>query len=97
MGNPRRRPEKLPAKLLAIRHKLEVSQSQMSKLLELENGTPRVSEFEIGKREPDLITLLRYAKLARVAMEVFADDNLDLRFPKSWKRPKHLRLAGDLY
>lgn len=90
MGNPRKKPEKLPAKLLAIRQKLEVSQSQMAKLLELETGYPRVSEYEIGKREPDLIILLRYAKLARVSMDVLANDSLELKFPKNWKRPKQV-------
>ena len=88
MGNPRRKPEKLPAKLLAIRQKLEVSQSQMAQLLELETGYPRISEYEIGKREPDLIILLRYTKLARVSIDVLANDSLELKFPKNWKRPK---------
>lgn len=88
MGNPRRKPEKLPAKLLAIRQKLEVSQSQMAQLLELETGYPRISEYEVGKREPDLLILLRYTKLVRVSIDVLANDNLELKFPKNWKRPK---------
>jgi transcriptional regulator with XRE-family HTH domain len=54
VGNLLRKPEKLPAKLLAIRHKLELSQSQMAKLLALQTGYPRISEYEIGKRESDL-------------------------------------------
>ena len=90
MGNPRRKPEKLPAKLLAIRQKLGVSQSQMATLLELETGYPRISEYEIGKREPDLIILLRYTKLARVSIDVLANDSLELKFPKNWKRPKQV-------
>jgi transcriptional regulator with XRE-family HTH domain len=88
VGNPRRKPERLPAKLLTIRQKMEVSQSQMAKLLELETGYPRISEYEIGKREPDLIILLRYAKLARVSMDVLADDARELKFRKNWKPPK---------
>jgi hypothetical protein len=32
--------------------------------------------------------LLRYARLAGVPMEVFADDKLELSFPKGWKRLK---------
>ena len=89
MGNPRKKSESLPAKLLAIRHRLEVSQSQMAALLELENGTPRVSEYEAGKREPDLLILLRYAKLAGVNMDVLANDNIELKFPINWKPPKY--------
>lgn len=45
MGNPRKRIAKLPAKLLAIREKLGVSQSQLATLLELEN------EYEVLMRD----------------------------------------------
>jgi len=69
----------------------------MAQLLELENEIPRISEYEIGKREPDLIILLRYAKLARLPMEVFADDKLELRFPKGWKRLTHIRPLRHLH
>jgi transcriptional regulator with XRE-family HTH domain len=37
-----------------------------------------VSEFERGKREPSLLTLLAYARAARVSMDVLVDDKLDL-------------------
>ena len=90
MGNPRQKPEKLPAKLLAIRQKLAVSQSQMAKLLEIDNGAARVSEYEIGRREPALITLLKYSKLARVSLDVLADDTRELKFRKNWKRPRRV-------
>ena len=89
MGNPRRKTTKLPAKLLAIRLKLESSQSQMAKLLELDRGNAsRVSEYENGKREPNLIVLVRYAKLARVSLDLLADDARELKFRKDWKPPK---------
>ena len=90
MGNPRQKPEKLPAKLLAIRQKLAVSQSQMAKLLEIDNGAARVSEYEIGRREPALITLLKYSKLARVSLDVLADDTREMKFRKNWKRPRRV-------
>ena len=90
MGNPRKKTANLPAKLLAIREKLGVSQSQLAKLLEIEDGTARVSEYEIGRREPNLITLLKYAKLARVSLDTLADDTRELKFRKNWKRPRHV-------
>jgi hypothetical protein len=37
-----------------------------------------ISHFETGLREPTLMTLLEYARIANVLMEVLADDNLDL-------------------
>ncbi|MDQ3803982.1 MAG: helix-turn-helix domain-containing protein [Acidobacteriota bacterium] len=37
-----------------------------------------VSKFELGEREPSLLVLLRYARLAGVSIDVLADDELDL-------------------
>jgi transcriptional regulator with XRE-family HTH domain len=87
----RARPKLLPAKLLAIRLKLGISQSQLARLLDFNKGTARISEYEHGIREPDLIVLLNYAKLARISMDVLANDNLELKFPKRWKRPRNAR------
>jgi transcriptional regulator with XRE-family HTH domain len=46
-----------------------------------------LSEYELGKREPPLKILLQYARAANVALEVLADDELDLpeRLPSSTK------------
>ena len=86
----RRKPKRLAEKLLAIRFKLEVSQSQLAKLLEFDKGVARISEYERGNREPDLLTLLKYSELARVSINVLADDSRELKFPESWKRPKQV-------
>jgi len=37
-----------------------------------------VSEFERGRRDPDLLTLLSYGRLANVYLDVLVDDELDL-------------------
>jgi transcriptional regulator with XRE-family HTH domain len=74
----RRRPKKLPRKLLAIRKALGMSQTEMAKALKLTTAYTSVSGFERGKREPDLITLLYYSKLAKVPMETLVDDKLNL-------------------
>ena len=86
----RRRPKRLAEKLLAIRFKLEVSQSQLAKLLEFDKGVARISEYERGNREPDLLTLLKYSELARVSINVLADDTRELKFPENWKRPRRV-------
>jgi len=86
----RKKPKRLGEKLLAIRFKLEVSQSQLAKLLEFDKGVARISEYERGNRGPDLMTLLKYSELARVSMNVLADDTRELKFPESWKRPKRV-------
>ena len=82
MGNPRRRPERLATKLLAIRQTLRLSQSQMAQLL---NVTPyqRISEYENGRREPILMVLLRYARTANVSVECLIDDELEITWPAS--------------
>ena len=92
MGQRRRaKPKRLAEKLLAIRQELGVSQSQLAKLLEFDKGAARISEYEHGNREPDLMALLNYAKLARVSLDVLANDNLELKFRESWKSPRRAR------
>jgi hypothetical protein len=43
-----------------------------------------------ANREPDLMTLLKYARLARVSLEMLIDDNIELTFPKNWKMPRRV-------
>ena len=80
MGNRRAKPQRLAAKLLAIRQHLGMSQLQMAKLLKPDLAYYRISEWEIGRREPNLMLLLRYARLAKVPVESLIDDSLDLHF-----------------
>lgn len=80
MGNARPKPERLADKLRQIRMALEVSQSEMLRRLGVEDliAYHRISEYESGKREPLLMILLQYARVAGVPTEVLIDDDLDL-------------------
>jgi len=79
MGRSRRnKPVKLSQKLLAIRKRLRMSQTEMARALELKVHYSAVSNYELGTREPDLIVVLRYARLAGVPMEMLVDDKLNL-------------------
>jgi transcriptional regulator with XRE-family HTH domain len=80
MGNSRERPKRLAEKLLQIRLALGLSQSQMLGHLGIGESGYRhyISHFETGLREPTLMVLLEYARVANVLMEVLADDELDL-------------------
>ena len=80
MGNPRPKPKRLAEKLRAIRLGLRLSQTQMLKRLEHEHTMHygRISEYEAGKREPTLMVILQYARVAGVHLEEIADDQLDL-------------------
>jgi transcriptional regulator with XRE-family HTH domain len=76
----RERPERLPAKLLQIRLSLGFSQNEMLVELNLADRIDRsaISGYETGAREPTLITLLKYARLAGVHVDVLIDDEMDL-------------------
>ena len=79
-AKPRQRPRHLAAKLRQIRDALGLSQSEMVRRLDIEDmiALSQISEFETGKREPSLILLLKYARLAGICVDVLIDDKLDL-------------------
>lgn len=80
MGTARPKPKRLAEKLRQIREALGLSQTEMLRRLGLEEGMQyaRISEYETGQREPSLLTLLEYSRVAGVHMEVLADDEADL-------------------
>jgi transcriptional regulator with XRE-family HTH domain len=80
MGNARRRPKRLAEKLLQIRDSLGLSQTEMLRRLGIEDAITyhRISEYELDKSEPTLMTLLQYARAAGVFVEDLIDDDLDL-------------------
>ena len=80
MGYARPKPERLAEKLRQIRLALGLSQPEMHKRLGVEDriAYTRISEYELGKREPLLTVLLQYARVAGVHMEALVDDELSL-------------------
>ena len=79
MGKARReKPKRLPRKLLTIRKRLGLSQSEMAKALKIKTTYTAVSGYELGTREPSLLVVLRYARLAGVSTDVLIDDKLSL-------------------
>lgn len=79
MGRKARlRPERLAEKLRQIRLGLDLSQTEMLNRLGFDIHYSRISEYELGKNEPALPILLKYARMAGVSMEVLVDDELDL-------------------
>jgi transcriptional regulator with XRE-family HTH domain len=90
MGNPRPKPERLAEKLLQVRNALGLSQTEMLRRLGLEESMKytRISEYELGIREPSLMTLLQYARAAGVCVDTLIDDGMDLP-AKLPSKPKH--------
>lgn len=80
MGTARPKPERLAEKLRQIRLALGLSQTEMLRRLRLEEDMQyaRISEYETGQREPSLLTLLEYSRVAGIHLEVLADDEMDL-------------------
>lgn len=77
---PRIKPERLAEKLRQIRLSLGLSQAEMWKHLGVEDLIvfKQISTYELGKREPPLPILLRYARAANISTDVLIDDEQDL-------------------
>jgi transcriptional regulator with XRE-family HTH domain len=90
MGTARQRSERLAEKLLQLRLALGLSQTEMFKRLGVEEMIVynRISDYELGKREPPLPILLRYGRIAGVCVDVLIDDEMDLP-DKLPAKPKH--------
>lgn len=82
MGSAKReKPELLAEKLLAVRNKLSLTLEQMADELSTDKTRLRksdVSRYETGSREPSLIVLLKYARIADVYVDALIDDKLEL-------------------
>ena len=74
-------PKKLAKKLAKIRANLGLSQTEMVKALNYKASPLRpaqISQFETGRREPPLMLLLAYARLAKVSTDILIDDKRGL-------------------
>jgi transcriptional regulator with XRE-family HTH domain len=100
MGYPIWRPKRLARKLLQIRNKLDLSQSELLEKLGLANEIEytRISDYETDKTAPPLPVLVEYARVAGVHVEEIADDRLHLpkKLPgdvmyEAWNRPRPKR------
>lgn len=77
---PREKPARLAEKLIQIRHTLDLSQDGIIRRMGVEEKITRedISKYERGLREPSLIVLLQYARIAGIPMEALIDDRLNL-------------------
>jgi hypothetical protein len=100
MGYRRRRPKLLSAKLLAIREFLNVGKADMASNLQFDIlfhsrrqyqvASARISEYEKGKREPNLFVLIAYVRLGHIHMESLVDDGVIMdQFRKRLGKESH--------
>lgn len=82
MGTRKRHiPRRLPEKLKAIRERLGLTTEEMVERLncpEIPLHRASITQYEKGRREPFLIVLLQYARLAKVDVSVLIDDGEDV-------------------
>ena len=97
-GRPR--PANLSRKLRQIRVAFGLSQFQIIRRLGFDDSLHpgRISEYESSMREPSLLILLAYARLAGVHLEDIVDDGVDLPArlpgPVSHRSYRHQRGNG---
>lgn len=79
--NKRAMPKKLGKKMKQIRLRLGMSQREIVEVLNY-TATPlrasQISQYEQGQREPTMMLVLAYARLARVSVESLIDDKMKL-------------------
>lgn len=79
--NRRAMPKKLGKKLKQIREALGMSQRQIVEALNYKDTPLRasqISQYETGQREPTMMLVLAYARLAKVSVESLIDDKMKL-------------------
>lgn len=83
-------PKRIGEKLLRIRMDLELSQNGMLKRLGEPEGLlgTSISGYERGVREPPLLILLKYARIAGICVDILIDDTAELP-DKLPSIPKH--------
>lgn len=74
-------PARIGQKVRAVRRKLGLSQSQLAMRIDPDMHYGRISDYELGKRIPNLLTLLYYARLAGIHVEDLIDDDVELNLP----------------
>ena len=95
MGTSNRvKPERLSEKLETIRTRLGLKTEELIVRLdcpEVPLYRASISQYERGKREPPLLVLLAYARLANVYVDVLIDDTIDL--PEQTPVPKKIPIS----
>ena len=90
--HPRPQPDRLAEKLRQIRQSLGYTLEEMANALKKVKKSPpsksHVLRFETGEREPSLLVLLEYSKVARCPLELIVDDDLDLKLTSNLKKKK---------
>jgi transcriptional regulator with XRE-family HTH domain len=75
-------PKKLGKKMRQIREGLGMSQRQIVEVLNYKDTPLRasqISQYETGQREPTMMLVLAYARLAGISTDVLIDDKMKVQ------------------
>lgn len=80
MGVKELRPKRLAEKLKQIRNNLGLSQNELLEKIGFSEYIfqGNISQYELGRREPPLPVLLRYAQIAQTSVDILIDDQEEL-------------------
>jgi transcriptional regulator with XRE-family HTH domain len=93
----RPRPKRLGEKLRYIRSTLNLTLEQLIERLNYKDSPiypTNISGMERGEREPPLLLLLAYARLAGISTDMLIDDELNLPKHLHGSNKQHKRLKG---
>lgn len=93
----RPRPKRLGEKLRCIRSALDLTLEQLIERLNYKDSPiypTNISSMERGEREPPLLLLLAYARLAEISTDVLINDELNLPKHLHSSNKRHKRLRG---
>lgn len=80
--HPRPQPDRLASKLRQLRSRLGYTLEEMAQALSQVKKSPpaksHIHRFEAGAREPSLLVLLEYSRIAGVPLEALVNDELEL-------------------
>lgn len=80
--HPRPQPDRLAEKLRQLRARLGYTLEEMAQALSKVKKSPpdksHIHRFEAGIREPSLLVVLEYSRVAGVPLEAIVDDGIDL-------------------
>lgn len=80
MGVKELRPKRLAEKLKKIRTNLGLSQNELLEKLGFSEYIfqGNISQYELGRRDPPLPVLLKYAQIAGITVDILIDDQQDI-------------------
>lgn len=90
--HPRPQPDRLAEKLRRLRIQLGYTLEEMAQALSRVKKSPpdksHIHRFEAGIREPSLLVLLEYSRIAGVSLEALVDDEseLPMKLPRKPKK-----------